>query len=191
MFKNVKFLLEASGVFPTAKGFKNQKIDKLIRVIKICWFITILFGFYSLTFIYSIKYLRMMEAVKAAGYINNGVLCVGIGYTLLVHNRNVLLNSIGGWERAISKSIYIKIVKLSEVGANSCPGECRAFRFTCWTSKLKIIVSPNPKWPNDTLSDFSFLPKSKIPTKNDQLKISYQKKLFFRHILRINGFRLK
>lgn len=99
MFKNVKLLFAATGVFPT--NYENKEIAKFLRIMKICVFCTILFGFYVLTFIYSIKYLDMMEAMQAAGYINNGVLIVAIGYACLIHNRNVLLKSIGGWEQAI------------------------------------------------------------------------------------------
>lgn len=102
MFENVKILFAAIGVFPSNYG--NARIAKFLRMMKICVFCTIFFGFYLLTLIYSIKYLHMMEAMQAAGYINNGVLIVAIGYTSLIHNRKVLLNSIGGWEQAIRSS---------------------------------------------------------------------------------------
>lgn len=90
------------GVFPS--NYENENMAKFLRMIKIFVFCTILFGFYLLTLIYSFKYLHMMEAMQAAGYINNGVLCVAIGYACLIYNRNKLLNSIGGWEQAIRSS---------------------------------------------------------------------------------------
>lgn len=101
IFTNVKSLLVASGVFLSVNNFENDKLAKLLRTLKVFTFLTIFFGFYLLTFIYSVKYLHIMEAMQAAGYINNGVLCVGIGYASLVYNRNDLLNTISSWEQAM------------------------------------------------------------------------------------------
>lgn len=122
IFTNVKSLLVASGVFRSVKNFDNDKLAKLLRTLKVLTFLTIFFGFYLLTFIYSVKYLHIMEAMQAAGYINNGVLCVGIGYASLIYNRNDLLNTISSWEQAIigsklktTPSVYNLKSKLSLV----------------------------------------------------------------------------
>lgn len=104
IFTNVKSLLAISGVFPSVSKFESDKPSRLTRLLKIFVFLTIFFGFYSLTLVYSIKYLEMMEAMQAAGYINNGVLCVGTGYATLIFNRNVLWKTIGGWEQVIMRS---------------------------------------------------------------------------------------
>lgn len=109
IFTNVKSLLAASGVFPSENNFENYYITKLFRMLKVFTFLTIFFGFYLLTFIYSVKYLNIMEAMQAAGYINNGVLCVGIGYLSLIVNRNVLSDTITSWEQAIVGSKLKKI----------------------------------------------------------------------------------
>ncbi len=107
IFNNIKSLLAVSGIFPNTNTNKNDKLGKLLRISKVITFLTIFFGFYLLTFIYSIKYLHMMEAIQAAGYINNGVLCVGIGYASLIYNRNELSNTISSWEQAINNSKFI------------------------------------------------------------------------------------
>lgn len=99
IFTDIKSLLAASGI---AGG--NDKTSNLWRNSKVFVFCTVFYGFYSLTFIYSVKYLQMMEAIQAAGYINNGVLCVGIGYTTLVYNRELLLDAIHSWEQIIISS---------------------------------------------------------------------------------------
>lgn len=101
IFTNIKSLLAVSGVFPNANDRENDNLAKLLRNLKVITFLTVFFGFYSLTFVYSVKYLRIMEALQAAGYINNGVLCVGIGYASLIYNRDVLVSTIGGWENTI------------------------------------------------------------------------------------------
>lgn len=104
IFTNVKSLLAISGVFSSVSNFENNIPARLSRLLKVFLFLTIFFGFYLLTFVYSIKYLQMMAAMQAAGYINNGVLCVGIGYASLIFNRNILWNTISGWEQVVMRS---------------------------------------------------------------------------------------
>lgn len=104
IFTNVKSLLAISGVFSSVSSFENDRPVKLSRLFKVLLFLTIFFGFYLLTFVYSIKYLQLMEAMQTAGYINNGVLCVGIGYASLIFNRNVLWNTISAWEQVVKRS---------------------------------------------------------------------------------------